>query len=126
MSTSELHAPGVRLTEASVTTPFAAGRGTVVARVAGDGLASAGVRDGDHVVLVRRTDGEAIGHDGAGLRHSDLAAILESDGTAALWKVFPEGDRLRLSLGRPGTSRWTGPGARIHGVVVAVLRKWRG
>jgi hypothetical protein len=109
----------VRLVAAEVRGLFAPGREAVLARVAGDGLAALDVRDGDHVVLVRR---ERAGH-------GDLAAVLDAGGHAFLWKVYPESDgpdgpeRLRLSLGHPSLDRWAEPGARVHGVVVAVLRR---
>lgn len=102
----------VRLVASERPGPFAAGRETAFARVDGDGLAAFDVRHGDHVVLVRRDRAE----------HGDVAAVLDAEGRAFLWKVYPEGDRLRLTLGRPGTDRLTGPDPRVHGVVVAVLR----
>jgi SOS-response transcriptional repressor LexA len=91
----------------------------LLCRVEGDGLRALEIRDGDHVALVRRERAE----------HGDLAAVLdapgsEGNGRATLWKVYAEGDRLRLSVGRPGLGRLTGRDPRIHGVVVAVLRKW--
>jgi hypothetical protein len=104
--------PPVRLVEATRRTPFAPGRGIGVARVCGEGLRAFDVRDGDHVVLAHRETAE----------HGDLAAVLEEDGSAWLWKVFPEDGRLRLSLGHPAFDRLSPPGARIQGVVVAVLR----
>jgi len=81
--------------------------------VAGDALRAFDVRDGDHVVLARRECAE----------HGDLAAVLDGDACATLWKVRPEGDRLRLSVGHPGLDRWTGPHPRVQGVVVAVVRR---
>jgi SOS-response transcriptional repressor LexA len=95
---------------------FAPGRDTTLARVAGDGLRAFDVRDGDHVVLVRRETAE----------HGDLAAVLDEEGRAHLWKVYPEGDRLRLSMGHPSLERRSRPGARVQGVVVAVLRRLLG
>ena len=103
----------VRLVSSESPGPFAAGRETAFARVAGDGLRALDVRHGDHVVLVRRDRAE----------HGDIAAVLDAEGRAFLWKVYPEGDRLRLTLGRSGTERMTGPNPRVHGVVVAVLRR---
>jgi SOS-response transcriptional repressor LexA len=109
----------VRLAEATTRSAFAPGRDTTLARVVGDGLEALDVLDGDHVVLVRRESAE----------HGDLAAVLdalpEDGGRASLWKVYPEGDRLRLSVGRPGFGRFTGPAPRVDGVVVAVLRRPR-
>jgi SOS-response transcriptional repressor LexA len=103
----------VRLVGADLRNPFVPGREVAFARVAGDGLDALDVRDGDHVVLLRRESAE----------HGDVAAVLDGEGRATLWKVYPEGDRLRLSSGRPGEVRRTGPDARVHGVVVALLRK---
>ena len=111
------HAPGpppVRLLAPEVKGRFAPGRETTLARVAGDGLRAFDVRDGDHVVLVRREAAE----------HGDLAAVLDGEGCAHLWKVYPEGDRLRLSMGHPSLERKSLPGARVQGVVVAVLRRF--
>jgi SOS-response transcriptional repressor LexA len=95
--------------------PFAAGHGTVLAKVSGDGLAALELRDGDHVVLVRREHAE----------HGDIAAVLDDHGVATLWKVYPEPGALRLATGRPGQERRIAPPPRIHGVIVAVLRRPR-
>lgn len=95
--------------------PFVPGHGTVLAKVRGAALEALDVRDGDHVVLVRREEAE----------HGDVAAVLDDHGVATLWKVFPEPDALRLSTGRPGEERRISPPPRIHGVVVAVLRRAR-
>jgi SOS-response transcriptional repressor LexA len=94
--------------------PFAPGRETSLSRVAGNALAALDVRDGDHVVLVHRETAE----------HGDLAAVLDDRGEATLWKVYPEAGALRLSTGRPGEERRVAPPPRIHGVVVAVLRRF--
>ena len=59
--------PPVRLLAPEVTSRFAPGRDTTLARVAGDGLRALDVRDGDHVVRVRR----------ATAAHGDLAAVLD-------------------------------------------------
>ena len=77
-------------------------------------LASLGVRDGDHVALWRSDAAE----------HGDLAAVADVGGRAALWRVYPEGDRLRLSTGDPVNARTTRAGARVRGVVVGVLRRF--
>lgn len=93
--------------------PFLPGRETAFARLEGDGLAALELHHGDHVVLVRRDEAE----------HGDVAAVLDERGEATLWKVFPDGDALRLSNGRPGEERRVHPAPRIQGVVVAVLRR---
>ncbi len=107
-----------------VANPFAPGREVSFARVAGSLLEGAGVRDGDHVALLRPGPSPA-----REVEHGDLAAVAGSDGRAALWKVYPEGDGLRLSTGPAAAgvslSRRAAPGARVTGVVVAVLRKFR-
>jgi len=108
--------PPVRLLAPEVQGRFAPGRDTTLARVAGDGLRAFDVRDGDHVVLARRESAE----------HGDLAAVLDAEGHAWLWKVYPEGDRLRLSMGHPSLERLSPVGARVQGVVVAVLRRFAG
>ena len=108
--------PPVRLIAPEVKGCFAPGRDTTLARVAGDGLRAFDVRDGDHVVLVHRETAE----------HGDLAAVLDEEGCANLWKIYPEGDCLRLSMGHPSLERRSAPGARIQGVVVAVLRTFSG
>ena len=56
--------------------------------------------------------------------HGDIAAVLDSGGESHLWKVYPEGDELRLSMGYPSLERRSAPGAKVQGVVVAVLRRW--
>jgi hypothetical protein len=109
--------PPVRLLSTEVRSPFAPGRDAVLALVRGNGLDGLDVRDGDHVVLVRRTAAD----------HGDLAAVTGPEGRAYLWKVFPEGgedgvERLRLSYGSPAEGRLAPPGTRVQGVVVAVLR----
>jgi SOS-response transcriptional repressor LexA len=83
--------------------------------VEGDGLAALEILDGDHVVLERRDHAE----------HGDVAAVLDERGQATLWKVYPEVGLLRLTTGRPGEERRLAPPPRIHGVVVALLRKPR-
>ena len=103
----------VRLVAPTVESPFAPGREVAFARIEGGLLEGLGIRDGDHVALERRDSAE----------HGDLAAVAGPDGRAGLWKVYPEGDRLRLSMGN-GACRWTGERPRVHGVVVGVLRKW--
>src|SRR5262245_41075459 len=105
--------PPVRLVTPDRPGPFVPGRETVFARLEGDGLEALELRHGDHVVLVRRDAPE----------HGDLAAVLDERGEATLWKVFPEPGALRLSNGRPGQERRVAPAPRIHGVVVAVLRR---
>lgn len=103
----------VRLVEPTRPSPFLAGRDTVFARLAGDGLAALDLHDGDHVVLARRREVE----------HGDIAAIVDLDGQVTLWKAYPEEGALRLATGRPGHERRLAPPPPIHGVVVAVLRK---
>lgn len=105
--------PPVRLVAPAVATPFAPGRGISLARVAGDGLRALDVRDGDHVVLAHREAAE----------HGDIAAVIEGQGPACLWKVYPEAGGLRLSLGHPALEHVAAAGARVQGVVVAVLRR---
>ena len=100
----------------TVENPFAPGREVAFARVSGTLLEPLGVRDGDHVALARRDEAE----------HGDLAAVVGGDGSAALWKVYPEGESLRLSTGDPVWSRRTIGRARVTGVVVGVLRKFAG
>jgi SOS-response transcriptional repressor LexA len=108
----------VRLVGADVRNPFVPGREVAFAKVAGDALSALDVKDGDHVILVRRESAE----------HGDVAAVLDAEGRATLWKVYPDGDRLRLSLGLPprgpGWSRLTSRDAKVHGVVVAILRRF--
>jgi SOS-response transcriptional repressor LexA len=106
----------VRLIAPDRAGPFVPGRETALAKVAGHGLEALEIRDGDHVVLVRRDHAE----------HGDLAAVLDDRGQATLWKVYPEPDALRLSSGRPGAERRIRPPPRIQGVVVAVLRRGLG
>jgi hypothetical protein len=104
----------VRLLAPTVENPFAPGREVAFARVSGTLLEPLGVRDGDHVALARRDEAE----------HGDLAAVLGGDGVAGLWKVYPEGESLRLTTGDPIWSRRTNGRPRITGVVVGVLRKF--
>lgn len=113
-STDAAAPPPVRLYAATVPSPFAPGREVVLARVGGALLASLGVRHGDHVAMERTDRAE----------HGDLAAVVDASGRAALWRVYPEGDALRLSSGDPAHSRRTGPNPRVQGVVVGVLRKF--
>ena len=104
----------VRLVAPTVESPFAPGREVAFARVEGGLLEGLGIRDGDHVALARRDSAE----------HGDLAAVAGPDGRAGLWKVYPEGDRLRLSTGDASSSLWSAERPRVHGIVVGVLRKW--
>ncbi len=105
--------PPVRLVAPDHVGPFLPGRETVIAKVQGDALSALEIHHGDHVVLVRRTQAE----------HGDIAAVLDERGQATLWKVYPEPDALRLSTGRAGEERRVSPPPRIHGVVVALLRR---
>jgi SOS-response transcriptional repressor LexA len=104
--------PPVRLVAATRRSTFAPGRGVTLARVEGDGLRAFDLRHGDHVVLERRSDAD----------HGDLALVLEGGGPAALWKVFPEAEGLRLSMGHPALERRAAANAQVQGVVLAVLR----
>ena len=117
---ADANAEPARLVAPTVANPFAPGREVGLARVSGARLERLGVRDGDHVALLRRDAAE----DGLGAGHGDLAAVVGDDGRAALWKVYPEGETLRLSTGDPAWSRRTGPRPRVQGVVVAILRKF--
>jgi hypothetical protein len=105
----------VRLAPAEVANPFAPGREIAFARASGAALEPVGVRDGDHVALLRRDTAE----------HGDLAAVVGPDGRAALWKVRPEAGGWRLSTGAAAGSRWLGAPPRVQGVVVGVLRRFR-
>ena len=104
----------VRLLVPIVGNPFAPGREVGFALVKGTLLTSLGVHDGDHVALWRSDAAE----------HGDLAAVADVGGRAALWRVYPERDRLRLSTGDPVHARTTRVGARVRGVVVGVLRRF--
>jgi SOS-response transcriptional repressor LexA len=86
----------------------------VFARASGRLLERLGVRDGDHVALERTPHAE----------HGDLAAVADLSGRSALWRVYPEGEVLRLSTGDPAQARRTTPRPIVHGVVVGVLRKF--
>ena len=110
---SEIADP-VRLLVPTVANPFAPGREVAFARVRGALLESLGVREGDHVALWRADVAE----------HGDLAAVADPGGRAALWRVYPESERLRLSTGDPAQARTACAGARVRGVVVGVLRKF--
>ena len=111
---ASVSAEPVRLVAPTVGNPFAPGREVAFARVEGSLLEGLGVRDGDHVALDRR---DAV-------EHGDLAAVVGLDGRAGLWKVYPEGDVLRLSVGDPLYRLRSGDQPRVHGVVVGVLRKF--
>jgi len=87
---------------------------TVRARVRGDALRSAGIRDGDEVLLARRARAE----------HGDLAAY---DGDAVcesptLWRVRDGGDEVRGV--NDAQSVALGANARLLGVVLAVRRRF--
>jgi len=117
----------VRLTRPVWSSPFAPGREIAFARVEGNGLERLGIREGDHVALARHVD----------VAESEVAAIVDDDGTSALWACTREGARLRLRLGvarererddvaadgKPPEPRFTARHARVRGVVVAVLRR---
>src|SRR5688572_25879715 len=110
----------VRLLAPGVPSPFAPGRDVTFARVSGDGPVQAGLRDGDHVALVRRDRA----------REGTVASVLAPDGTETLYRlpeerlseealeVFtldPRHDDLRRIAPRRRP--------RVRGVVVGVLRK---
>jgi hypothetical protein len=96
--------------------PFAPGREVVLARLSGRLLEGTGLRDGDHVALARRDRAD----------FGALAAVAGAEGGdrgASLWRVYPEGARLRVSVGAPEDARTAARGARVQGIVVGVLRK---
>ena len=106
----------VRLLAPGVPSPFAPGRDVTFARVSGDGPEQAGLRDGDHVALVRR--------DGA--REGTVASVLAPDGTETLYKFPEESEEDALTLEpRHDDLRRIAPRRRprVRGVVVGVLRK---
>jgi len=119
--------PGpVRLLAPGLPSPFAPGRDVTFARVLGDVPEGAGLRDGDHVALVRR----AVARDGT------VASVLAPDGTETIYR-FPDQDRGRdgdpdrdpdaeidvpPAAGEAGR-RMPSRSPRVRGVVVGVLRK---
>jgi hypothetical protein len=107
----------VRLAPAEVANPFAPGREIAFARARGAALEPMGLRDGDHVALLRRDTAD----------HGDLAAVVGPDGRSALYRVHPERDGWRLVTGRRtgGADLWLGAPPRVQGVVVGVLRRFR-
>jgi SOS-response transcriptional repressor LexA len=105
----------VRLEAPSLSSPFSPGRDVTFARLSGRLLEPAGLRDGDHVALERRDRA----------REGDLASVVGGDGLAALWRVVPRGSVLLLSAGDGSGARRAGRPARVQGVVVGVLRKFR-
>jgi hypothetical protein len=89
---------------------------TARAHVFGDALRSAGIRDGDEVLLVRRARAE----------HGDLGAF-GPDGaseSATLWRVRHGGDGVRGVNDARSVS--LGAEAQLLGVVVAVRRRFSG
>ena len=94
--------------------PFDRGGRTRIHPVPDDRLAALDVRAGDRVILGEDRTPE----------YGDLA-LVEADGRAALWKVFPEGATLALGDGR---ERVVVAAAAVHvrGVVLGVLRALRG
>ncbi len=104
----------VRLGPPEVASPFAPGREVSFARVEGAWLASQGIRDGDHVALLRRDTAE----------HGDVAAVIGPDGRSALWKIRPESGGWWLSTGDGRHARFASAPPRVQGVVVGVLRRW--
>jgi hypothetical protein len=112
----------VRLLAPGVPSPFAPGRDVTFARVSGDGPVQAGLRDGDHVALVRRDRA----------REGTVASVLAPDGTETLYR-FPEERPPQEELAEEALTldprhddlRRIAPRRRprVRGVVVGVLRK---
>ena len=104
----------VRLLSPRLSSPFAPGRDVAFARLSGPLLDDLGLREDDHVAVVRRDHA----------RDGDLASVAGPDGLEDLWRVHLEGEALRLAPEDAARARFGRRRPRVCGVVVGVLRKF--
>jgi repressor LexA len=89
---------------------------TFVLRVEGDSMIDEQIRDGDHVIVERRTN----------VRDGETVVALLADGEATLKKLYRERGRIRLQpANRKYKPIYAAPGqVEVQGVVIGVVRRY--
>ncbi len=90
------------------------GRECFVLRVTGDSMIEEHIRDGDYVIVEKRSTA----------RNGETVVALLEDGSATLKKFYRENGRIRLQPANPTMSPLYVDAVRIQGVVIGVLRKY--
>ena len=85
-----------------------------VLRVTGDSMIEEHIRDGDYVIVEKRSTA----------RNGETVVALLEDGSATLKKFYRENGRIRLQPANPNMSPLYVDSVRIQGVVIGVLRKY--
>lgn len=83
-------------------------------RVRGDSMLGDSIRDGDIVIVERRTEA---------LNGETVVAVLPGEETT-LKRYFKEGDRVRLQPANPEMSAIYPPSLELRGVVIGVIRRY--
>lgn len=83
-------------------------------RVRGDSMLGDSIRDGDIVIVERRTEA---------LNGETVVAVLPGEETT-LKRYFKEGDRVRLQPANPEMSAIYPPSVELRGVVIGVIRRY--
>jgi repressor LexA len=95
-------------------TVFASRNDTFVLRVSGDSMIDDHIRDGDYVVVEKRTE----------VRDGETVVALLEDGEATLKRFYREGDRIRLQPANPDFRPIYVDHLDVQGVVVGVIRRY--
>ena len=82
--------------------------------VSGDSMIEDGIRDGDFVILERRTE----------VRDGEVAAALLEGGEVTLKRIYREGARWRLQPANAAMAAIYADSIRIQGIVVALYRRF--
>ncbi len=93
---------------------FATRQGSFVLKVRGDSMLDEHIRDGDYVIVERRSEP----------RDGETVVALLDNGEATLKKLYRERRRIRLQPANPEFSPIYVDKAQIQGVVIGVLRKY--
>lgn len=101
--------------ELDLTQSLRPGREYFALEVSGDSMIDEGIRDGDFVILERRSTA----------RDGETAAVLLEGGEVTLKKVYREGNRVRLQPANPAMAPITVDAVRIQGVVIGLYRRMR-
>lgn len=92
---------------------FASSADTFVLRVKGDSMIDEQIRDGDYVVVERRSTA----------RNGETVVALLADGEATLKKFYREKDRIRLQPANDAFEPIYATRVDIQGVVIGVIRR---
>ena len=94
---------------------FATRHGTFVLKVRGDSMIDEQIRDGDYVIVEKRTR----------VRNGETVVALLDDGEATLKKYYKEKNRIRLQPANPDFAPIYVNNVQIQGIVIGILRKYK-